>query len=127
MNVVHLVGRLGQDPATRFTHSGEQVANAGLATNDHWRDKQGVKQQRVEWHRLVFWKKAAEIATKYLHKGDLVGIDGTIRTRKWTDNANNARESVEIHVSKIHFMPNSRPGQESAETADTGSEEDIPF
>ena len=84
VNKVILIGNLGQDPETRFTQSGEAVTNISVATSESWKDKQtGEQQERTEWHKVVFFKRLAEIAGEYLKKGSKVYIEGQLRTRKW--------------------------------------------
>ena len=85
LNKVTLIGRLGQDPEIRYTQSGSAVANATIATNDYWTDKQGEKQERTEWHSLVLWGKLADLAQSYLKKGSQVYIEGQLSTTKWKD------------------------------------------
>ena len=86
VNKVILVGLLGQDPETRYTQTGSAVTNISIATNESWTDKQsGQKQERTEWHRVVFFNRLAEIAGEYLRKGSQVYVEGSLRTRKWQD------------------------------------------
>ncbi len=85
LNKVTLIGRLGHDPEIRYTQSGSAVANATIATNDYWTDKQGEKQERTEWHSLVLWGKLADLAQSYLKKGSQVYVEGQLSTRKWKD------------------------------------------
>src|SRR5215471_13330967 len=85
VNKVILVGRLGRDPETRFTGSGQQVCNFTLATDETFKDRSGERQKRTEWHRIVLWGKLAEIAQQYLKRGALVYIEGRIQTRQWDD------------------------------------------
>ena len=83
LNKVLLIGNLGSDPETRFTPSGAQVANFSLATSESWNDKDGQRQERTEWHRIVLWRRLAEIAGQYLKKGSKVYIEGKLQTRSW--------------------------------------------
>ena len=85
LNKVTLIGRLGQDPEIRYTPSGSAVASVNIATNDYWTDKQGEKQERTEWHSLVFWGKLADRAQSYLKKGSQVYVEGRLQTRDWED------------------------------------------
>jgi single-strand DNA-binding protein len=85
VNKVILVGRLGKDPETRYTSSGQAVCNFSLATDETYKDRAGERQKRTEWHRIVVWAKQAEIAQQYLHKGSLIYLEGRIQTRQWDD------------------------------------------
>lgn len=86
MNLVTLIGRLGQDPDVRVMQNSEKVAALSIATTEKWTDKQtGVKKESTEWHRVVLYRRLAEIAELYVKKGHLVSIIGKIKTRKWTD------------------------------------------
>ncbi len=97
VNKVILVGNLGRDPETRYMPNGEAVTNCTLATTDTWKDKNsGEKKEATEWHRLVFYRKLAEIAGQYLKKGSQVYIEGSLKTRKWTD-----KEGVEKYTTEI--------------------------
>ena len=75
LNKVQLIGRLGQDPEIKDTDSGKKVANVSLATNDFWNDASGNKQERTEWHRLVFWERLATLAESYLKKGSQIYVE----------------------------------------------------
>ena len=85
VNKVILVGNLGSDPELRYTPSGVAVANFSIATSDRWTDKEGKPQERTEWHRIVAWRKLAEIAGEYLKKGKQVYVEGKLQTRSWED------------------------------------------
>jgi single-strand DNA-binding protein len=76
VNKVILVGRLGRDPETRFTGGGQAVANFSLATDETYKDKNGERQKRTEWHKITVWGKQAEIAQQYLKKGSLLYVEG---------------------------------------------------
>jgi single-strand DNA-binding protein len=84
VNKVIIVGNLGRDPETRYTASGSAITNITVATSESWKDKNtGQKEERTEWHRIVFFNKLAEIAAQYLRKGSKVYIEGSLRTRQW--------------------------------------------
>ena len=104
VNRVILVGRLGRDPETRYTSSGQAVCNFTLATDETYKDRAGERQKRTEWHRIVVWAKQAEIAQQYLHKGSLVYIEGRIQTRQWDDKEGQKRTSVEIVANRFHML-----------------------
>lgn len=83
VNKVILVGRLGKDPETRYTSSGQAVCNFSMATDETYKDRAGERQKRTEWHKIVVWGKQAEIAQQYLRKGKLIFLEGRIQTRQW--------------------------------------------
>lgn len=99
VNKVILVGNIGQDPIVRFTPNGEAIANISLATSEKWKDQQGQQQERTEWHRIVIFGKAAEIAQQYVRKGSKLFIEGKLQTRKWQDNNGQDRYTTEVVIS----------------------------
>ena len=104
VNKVILVGRLGRDPETRFTGGGQAVANFSVATDESYKDKNGERQKRTEWHKIVVWGKQAEIAQQYLKKGSLVFIEGRIQSREWQDKEGQKRTSFEIVASNFRML-----------------------
>lgn len=118
VNKVILVGRLGKDPETRYMTNGEAVTNATLATSENWKDKSGEKQERTEWHNLVFYRRLAEIAGEYLKKGSQVYIEGKIQTRKWQDKEGRDRYTTEIIVNEMQML-GSKGGSSSFEVEDS--------
>ncbi len=105
VNKVILVGNLGADPETRFMPNGDAVANVRLATTETWKDKQtGEKRELTEWHRVVFYRKLAEIVGQYLKKGSSVYVEGRIRTRKWQDKEGQERYTTEIEASEMQML-----------------------
>lgn len=107
VNKVILVGNLGADPETRYTPGGDAVCNIRLATTDSWKDKQtGEKREMTEWHRVVFYRKQAEIAGQYLKKGSQVYIEGRIKTRKWQDKDGQDRYTTEIEATEFQMLGN---------------------
>lgn len=114
LNKVHLIGNLGKDPEMRSFPSGDQVANVSLATTSRWKDKQsGEVKEQVEWHRLVFSGRLAEIAGQYLRKGSQIYVEGSIRTRKWTDQSGQERYSTEIRVDQMQMLGGKQDGAAS--------------
>jgi len=115
INKVILVGNLGADPEVRYMPSGGAVANVTVATSENWKDKQsGEKQERTEWHRVVFFNRLAEIAGEYLKKGAKIYVEGSLRTRKWQDQATGTdRYMTEIVASEMQMLDGrgSAPGQ----------------
>jgi len=104
LNKVTLIGNLGADPEVRFTQDGTCVANLRIATTERFKDRNGERQERTEWHRVVLWGKLGEIAQQYLSKGRQVYIEGKIETRKWTDNEGNDRYSTEIRANEMKML-----------------------
>jgi single-strand DNA-binding protein len=104
VNKVILVGRLGRDPETRFTGGGQAVANFSVATDETYKDKNGERQKRTEWHKIVVWGKQAEIAQQYLKKGSLIFIEGRIQSREWQDKENQKRTSFEIVATNFRML-----------------------
>lgn len=104
VNKVILVGRLGRDPETRYTGGGQAVANFSLATDESYKDRNGERQKRTEWHKIVVWGKQAEIAQQYLKKGSLVFIEGRIQSREWQDKEGQKRTSFEIVANNFRML-----------------------
>ncbi|WP_275288825.1 single-stranded DNA-binding protein [Halomonas elongata] len=111
INKVILIGNVGQDPEVRFTQGGTPVANIGLATSETWTDKNsGQKQEKTEWHRLILFRKLAEIAQQYVRKGSKLYVEGRLQTRKWQDQSGQDRYVTEIIVNDLQML-DSRQGQ----------------
>lgn len=105
VNRVIILGNLGNDPELRTFPNGDQVANLSVATSDRWQDKQSGEWREVtEWHRIVLYRRLAEIAGQYLRKGSKVYIEGKIRTRKWQDQNGQDRYSTEIHADTMQML-----------------------
>ena len=104
LNKVTLVGNLGDDPETRFTPSGTQVTTARLATDESWTDRKGGRRRRTEWHRLVLWRRLAEVASQHLRKGVRLHVEGRLQTRKWEDGKGRRHSVTEIVVTDLRFV-----------------------
>lgn len=104
VNKVILVGRLGRDPETRYTGGGQAVANFSVATDETYKDRNGERQKRTEWHKIVVWGKQAEIAQQYLKKGSLIFIEGRIQSREWQDKEGQKRTSFEIVATNFRML-----------------------
>jgi single-strand DNA-binding protein len=104
VNKVILLGRLGQDPELKYTPGGSAVCNFSLATTESWTDKQGQKQEKTEWHRVVVWGKLAELCNQYLAKGRQAFLEGRLQTRSWDDKDGNKRYTTEILASTVQFI-----------------------
>ena len=104
VNKVILVGNLGRDAELRYTPGGAAVATLNMATTETWTDKGGQRQEKTEWHRVVFWGKVAESLTEYLTKGKQVYVEGRLETRQWNDKDGNKRYTTEIKGDKIVLL-----------------------
>ena len=104
VNKVILIGNLGKDPETRYLTNGDAVTNLTIATTETWKDKNGEKQEKTEWHRVTLYRRLAEIAEEYLAKGRSVYIEGRLETRKWTDKAGVERYSTDIIASDMKML-----------------------
>ena len=120
VNKVILVGNLGRDPEVRYTPDNSAITNISIATTDVWRDKNGDKQERTEWHRVAFFGKLAEIAGEYLKKGSQVYVEGRLQTRKWQDKDGQDRYTTEIVADRMQML-GSRGGMGGADAADMDS------
>ena len=147
INKVIIIGNLGKDPEVRYMPNGDAVTNITVATTDTWKDKNGEKQEKTEWHRITFYRKLAEIAGEYLKKGSQVYIEGRLETKKWTDKSGVDRYTTEINCTDMRMLggrpkggrdegddQDDQPRQQSKPkaTADAGSgfddmDDDIPF
>lgn len=139
VNKVILVGNLGADPETRYAPSGDAICSIRLATTESWKDKaSGEKREATEWHRVVFYRKLAEIADQYLRKGSSVYIEGRIKTRKWQDKDGQDRYTTEIEATEMQMLggrgdsgqsdaPRNRPANRPAPSKQDDFEDDIPF
>ncbi len=145
VNKVILIGNLGQDPEVRYMPNGGAVCNISVATSESWKDKNtGENQERTEWHRVVMFRRLAEIAGEYLKKGSKVYLEGKLQTRKWQDQQGNDRYTTEIVADEMQMLdsrggtadfapsqprssaPKSQQAPQPA-PADSGFEDDIPF
>ncbi len=141
INKVIIVGNLGQDPEIKYTAGGAAVTTLSIATSDSWKDKDsGMDQERTEWHRVVLWRRLAEVAGEYLKKGSKVYIEGQLQTRKW-EQEGQTRYTTEIIARDMQFLDsrgssNNESTQKSSETNDQSAadvpdsaidDDDIPF
>lgn len=120
VNKVILIGNLGRDPETRYMPNGDQVTNITLATTETWKDKgSGEQKEATEWHRVVFFRRLAEIAGQYLKKGSQVYIEGRLRTRKWQGQDGQDRYTTEIHADEMKML-GKREGMGDAPPRESG-------
>lgn len=138
VNKVILIGNLGKDPETRYMSNGEAVTNITVATTDTWKDKNGEKQQKTEWHRVTFYRKLAEIAGEYLNKGRPVYIEGYLETRKWVDKDKVERYTTGIIAKDMKMLGSKQDGESASTPTEAGAggenetgfedmDDDIPF
>jgi len=136
VNKAIIIGNLGQDPELKYMPSGDAVCNFTIATKDTWKDRDGNQQEKTEWHRIVAFRRVAEICGEYLKKGKQVYIEGKIQTRSWEDKDGVKRYSTEIVADRMQMLgrrdeePESAPAPPPAETgapADKDDEDDLPF
>ena len=139
VNKVILVGNLGKDPEVRYGANGNAVANATLATSESWKDKtSGEKQEKTEWHKLVFFGKTAEIAGQYLKKGAQIYVEGKLQTRKWQNKEGADQYTTEVVVSEMQMLGSRPTGTQEATAPEVQTEsaggggggafdDDIPF
>jgi len=140
INKVILVGNLGQDPEIKYTAGGAAVTTLSLATSESWKDKDtGTDQEKTEWHRVVLWRRLAEIAGEYLKKGSKVYIEGQLQTRKWEQDGQ-TRYTTEVIGRDMQFLDsrgsssdnssyeNSNQEMGSQDLPDSGiTDDDLPF
>jgi single-strand DNA-binding protein len=127
LNKVQIIGNLGRDPEVRYSPDGAAIANMSLATTSQWKDKETRgKQERTEWHRVVFYGRQAEIVRECTHKGSLVYVEGSLRTRKWQDKDGSDRYTTEIVGSLLTMLD--KKGDEATVTSEvaTGPRDEMP-
>ena len=116
VNKVIIVGRLGNEPEMRTMPNGESVANLSVATSESWTDKNtGERREVTEWHRIVFYRRQAEVCGEYLHKGSQVYIEGRLKTRKWQDQNGQDRYITEIQGDVLQMLGDPKSMQVSAQ------------
>ena len=104
LNKVHIIGHLGRDVELRYSQNGSPVASLNIATDESYTDRDGNKVERVEWHRVSVYGKAAENCANYLRKGSLVYVEGSLQTRKWQDQNGQDRYTTEIKAQRVQFL-----------------------
>ena len=113
VNKVILIGRLGRDPETRYMPNGDAITNFSLATDEQWRDRNGERQTRTEWHNVSLYGKLGEIANQYLRKGSQVFVEGKIQSRKYTDKDGIERMAYNIIGNEMKMLGNRNDGSDS--------------
>jgi len=122
---VTLIGNVGAEPEARFTKSGTPVTNFRVATSETWNDKDGKRQERTEWHRIVTWGRLAEVCEKWVTKGRLILIEGRLQTRQWEDNDGNKRYTTEIVAQEMKLLGKA-PAPKKEEQKEPPLEKEIP-
>lgn len=126
VNKVIIVGRLGADPEVKTVSGNQTVARLSVATSDNWTDREGQRQERTEWHRVVVWGKLAEICGKHLSKGRQVYVEGRLQTRSWEDQQGQKRYSTEVVANTVQFL--GAPGEQREPGTHHGSSgNDYPY
>jgi single-strand DNA-binding protein len=126
LNKVQIIGNLGRDPEVHYSPDGAAIANMSLATTSQWKDKESRgKQERTEWHRVVFYGRLAEIVREYTHGGSLVYVEGSLHTRKWQDKDGQDRYTTEIVGSLLTLLD--KKGDRATDTSgDAASSDELP-
>lgn len=137
VNKAIVLGNVGQDPEIRYTANGDAVCNFSIATTDTWKDKNGQRQERTEWHNIVMYRKLAEIAGEYVRKGSSIYIEGRIQTRKWQTKDGQDRYTTEIIADQMQMLggkggATGKPQHETSKTNEPSSSSfddfgDVPF
>jgi single-strand DNA-binding protein len=124
VNKVILVGRLGTDPEVKAVGPGTNVARFSVATSESW-VKDGQKQERTEWHRIVVWGKLADLCGKYLSKGRQVYLEGRLQTRSWEDPTGQKKYSTEVVANTVQFLGSAQQEKSSGSMGDESASQDF--
>jgi single-strand DNA-binding protein len=133
---IELIGRLGRDPEMRYTGEGKPVANFSIVTSENYKDRNGEKQEKATWWKIVAWEKLAEIIQQYVKKGQLVFIAGVGQNREWQDKEGNKRTSFEVTARELKMLGGGKrdeshaPAERPAPAQSSGTEiddSDLPF
>lgn len=122
VNKAVILGNVGDDPSIRYMPNGKAVANFTVATSESWKDQQGQKQERTEWHRCTAYDKLAEIIGEYVKKGSKLYLEGKLQTRKWQDQQGQDRYTTEIIVSEMQML-DGKPQQQGGQQAPQGQQQ----
>ena len=117
LNKVMLIGRLGRDPELKYTTAGEAMVNFSIATNDYYKDKEGNRQEKTEWHNISAFGRLAETCNTYLRKGSLIYAEGQIQTRKYQD-----KEGIERYTTSIVMRSMNMLDKKGDNLGESGSE-----
>lgn len=145
VNKVILIGNLGKDPELKYLPSGSAVAEFSIATTENWKDKDGNRQEKTEWHSIVFYGRRAEVVKEYLSKGKPVYVEGRLQTRTWDDNDGHKHYKTEVIGDRFEFIGSRRdepssgpsaagqpqealtPGGSDSQNGPSSSDDDLPF
>lgn len=138
INKVIVIGRLGNDPELKQTGSGQSVCTMSIATSESWKDANGQKQERTEWHRVVVWGKTGENCAKYLSKGRQAYVEGRLQTRSWEGQDGQKKYTTEIIANTVQFLGGGSAGADNYASSDApaadfqpepffDSNEEVPF
>lgn len=122
INRITILGRLGQDPEVRSVSSGKRVATLNVATTETWRNREGEKQEKTQWHRVIVWNRSekgglADVVEKYAQKGDNVAIEGKVEYRSWEDKEGQKRYTTEIVAENVVLLGGRSGGERAPATA----------
>lgn len=127
INKVIIIGNLGQDPDVKYMPNGTAVVNITVATSESWKDKNtGEQVEKTEWHRVVFFKRLAEIVGEYLKKGSKIYIEGKLKTRKWQDKNGADHWTTEIHAKEMQMLDSRGQGQQSNSSQQPSASQSAP-
>jgi single-strand DNA-binding protein len=129
VNKAIILGNLGKDPEVKVLTNGDAVCNFSIATTENWKDKEGNKQEKTEWHNVVMYRKLAEIAGEYLKKGSSVYIEGALQTRKWTNKEGQERYTTEIVANSMQMLggkPQEKPEKQQEENYSQDDSRSVP-
>jgi single-strand DNA-binding protein len=115
LNKTMLIGRLGQDPELKYTPSGVAVLTLSIATNTTFKDQSGKTTENTEWHRVIIWRKLAEIINQYAKKGSRVYVEGRLVTRSWKDKSGEKKYTTEIQAESVQLLGSKNDRQDSDE------------
>lgn len=127
INKAILIGRLGKDPEVRYTPDGQMVTSFGLATDEQWKDKNGEKVQKTEWHNITAWGKLAEICGEYLKKGSLIYVEGKIQSNRYEDKDGIKRISYGITISVMKMLGGKQAQEPEGDIPADMPVDDVPF
>ena len=131
LNKVTLIGRVGKDPEIKTSKAGKKLASFSLATSESWKDKQGQKQEKTEWHNIVIYNEGiAGVIEKYVHKGSQIYIEGALQTRKWQDKDGKDRYTTEVVLQGFNgqlILLDGKAKSNNAQSVTSPVDDDCPF